>query len=106
METMKGLRMSRTPLWALLLPVLAAAVLVAAGCGGGGGDSSEGAGTIEEGSATGQTPTGGKQQGGTAHFSLASDTDYVDPALAYYQVSWQHEYATCAKLLNYPDLAG
>ena len=26
-----------------------------------------------------------------------------DPALAYLTTSWQLEYATCAKLLNYPD---
>jgi peptide/nickel transport system substrate-binding protein len=37
---------------------------------------------------------------------LADDTDYVDPALAYYQISWQFEYSTCLKLLNYPDSAG
>ncbi|HEU0195277.1 MAG TPA: ABC transporter substrate-binding protein [Gaiellales bacterium] len=29
--------------------------------------------------------------------------DFIDPALAYYQESWQVEYATCVKLLNYPD---
>ena len=38
--------------------------------------------------------------------NLHTDTDYTDPALAYYQVSWQFEYATCLKLLNYPDKAG
>jgi ABC-type oligopeptide transport system substrate-binding subunit len=43
------------------------------------------------------------KKGGTLHVNLVTDTDYVDPALAYYQVSWQLEYATCAKLLNYPD---
>jgi peptide/nickel transport system substrate-binding protein len=95
--------MSRTRLLALL--VLGTAMLVVAGCGGG-GSSSSGTETVGKGGAAGQEPTGGKQQGGTAHFNLASDTDYVDPALAYYQISWQHEYATCAKLLNYPDSAG
>jgi peptide/nickel transport system substrate-binding protein len=98
--------MSRLPLWAAL-PVLVAAVVAAAGCGGGGSSSSsEGASTIKTGGATGQTPAGGAKKGGTGHFNLATDTDYVDPALAYYQISWQHEYATCAKLLNYPDTAG
>jgi peptide/nickel transport system substrate-binding protein len=96
--------MSRTRLLAALL-ALGAAMLVVAGCGGG-GSSSSGSERIKEGGATGETPEGGKRQGGTAHFNLASDTDYVDPALAYYQISWQHEYATCAKLLNYPDSAG
>jgi peptide/nickel transport system substrate-binding protein len=42
-------------------------------------------------------------RGGTLRVNLATDTDYVDPALAYYQISWEMEYATCAKLLNYPD---
>src|SRR5947209_4527630 len=41
--------------------------------------------------------------GGTLRANLASDVDYVDPALAYYNVSWELEYASCAKLLNYPD---
>jgi peptide/nickel transport system substrate-binding protein len=36
-------------------------------------------------------------------YELDTDIDYVDPALAYYTISWQIEYATCAKLLNYPD---
>ena len=38
-----------------------------------------------EGGSNGQTPSSGKLQGGTAHFNLNTDTDYVDPALAYYQ---------------------
>ena len=33
----------------------------------------------------------------------SSDVDYIDPALAYYQPSWQILYASCAMLLNYPD---
>jgi peptide/nickel transport system substrate-binding protein len=35
---------------------------------------------------------------------LAVDIDYVDPALSYYVPAWTIEYATCAKLLNHPDL--
>src|SRR5438552_11328503 len=68
---------------------LGSGLLAVAGCGGGGGER-------------GQLPTRAVE-GGTARFSLATDTDHTDPALAYYQVSWQFEYATCAKLLNYPD---
>ncbi|HET9322950.1 MAG TPA: ABC transporter substrate-binding protein [Gaiellaceae bacterium] len=34
---------------------------------------------------------------------LSVDIDYVDPALAYYIPTWTIEYATCAKLVNYPD---
>src|ERR687887_491039 len=64
--------------------------LLVAACGGGGSRHS-------------QAPPPKPRTGGIAQFSLAADTDYTDPALAYYQVSWQFEYATCAKLLNYPD---
>jgi len=39
-------------------------------------------------------------------WDLNTDIDYVDPALAYYVISWQIEHATCAKLVNYPDAAG
>lgn len=70
--------------------VLAAVgVLLAAACGG-----------------SGETPTTTAtetKRGGTIRVNLASDTDYTDPALAYYTVSWQFEYATALKLLNYPD---
>jgi len=95
--------MSRKSLFAATV-VLGAAALLAVACGGGGSKSSES--TVETGGSTGQQPAGGARKGGTARFNLASDTDYVDPALAYYQISWQMEYATCAKLLNYPDKAG
>jgi peptide/nickel transport system substrate-binding protein len=94
--------MSRTRLLAAL-PVLGTVALLAAACGGGGSKNAESTAT---GGATGEQTTEAAKKGGTAHFNLATDTDYVDPALAYYQISWQHEYATCAKLLNYPDKAG
>jgi ABC-type transport system substrate-binding protein len=86
----------------LLVVGVAAAAMALAGCGSS-SSSSSGSLTIAKGGADGETPAGGKVQGGTAHFNLNSDTDFVDPALAYYQVSWQFEYATCAKLVNYPD---
>jgi hypothetical protein len=38
-----------------------------------------------------------------AGYSLDTDIDYVDPALAYYSLSWQIEYATTAMLMTYPD---
>jgi peptide/nickel transport system substrate-binding protein len=86
--------MSKRPLWLSVVALLVgAALLGAAGCGGNGG---------KRGAATKRAPSGGVA-GGTANFNLQSDTDYIDPALAYYSVSWQMEYATCAKLLNYPD---
>jgi ABC-type oligopeptide transport system substrate-binding subunit len=39
----------------------------------------------------------------TLAVELAVDIDYVDPALSYYVPTWTIEYATCAKLMNYPD---
>ncbi|HET7045986.1 MAG TPA: ABC transporter substrate-binding protein [Gaiellaceae bacterium] len=44
--------------------------------------------------------------GGTLNYDLQSDIDYSDPALSYYVPSWEIEYATCLKLLNYPDANG
>jgi ABC-type oligopeptide transport system substrate-binding subunit len=41
--------------------------------------------------------------GGVLRANLANDVDFVDPALAYYSVSWEIEYATELKLLNYAD---
>jgi peptide/nickel transport system substrate-binding protein len=44
--------------------------------------------------------------GGTLRVNVQADTDYIDPALAYFQTSWQWEYSTCVKLVNYPDRGG
>jgi peptide/nickel transport system substrate-binding protein len=41
--------------------------------------------------------------GGTLRLSSILDVDSVDPALAYYPLSWMLEFATCAELYNYPD---
>jgi peptide/nickel transport system substrate-binding protein len=90
-------------LWTSFAAFLAGSLLlVVSACGGNGGNPS--ATGTPTGGATGATT--GAVQGGTAKFNLQSDTDYIDPALAYYTVSWGFEYATCAKLLNYPDKAG
>ncbi|HEX6763623.1 MAG TPA: ABC transporter substrate-binding protein [Gaiellaceae bacterium] len=35
--------------------------------------------------------------------AAATDVDYTDPALAYGVLSWQVEYETCSKLLDYAD---
>jgi peptide/nickel transport system substrate-binding protein len=45
----------------------------------------------------------GDKKGGTLRISSGRDLDSVDPALAYVTDSWGVEYATCAKLYNYPD---
>ena len=39
--------------------------------------------------ATGTASAATTASGGTLRINLQADTDYVDPALAYYQVSWQ-----------------
>ncbi len=80
----------------------AAAVLAMAAFAAGCGSSSESA----SGSSTDTTTTTPAPAGGTARYALQDDVDYTDPALAYYTPSWNIEYATCAKLLNYPDTAG
>jgi ABC-type oligopeptide transport system substrate-binding subunit len=47
-----------------------------------------------------------ERKGGTFRWARHTDVDYVDPALAYFFWSWQLEFATCAKLFNYPDASG
>ena len=55
------------------------------------------------GSSAPEALSGPAQVGGTFRFSLDTDIDYVDPALAYYIYSWQIEYATTSLLISYPD---
>jgi ABC-type oligopeptide transport system substrate-binding subunit len=43
------------------------------------------------------------KRGGTLRISGGRDLDSVDPALGYNTSSWTIEFATCAKLYNYPD---
>ncbi|HEY6116165.1 MAG TPA: ABC transporter substrate-binding protein, partial [Candidatus Dormibacteraeota bacterium] len=43
---------------------------------------------------------------GTLQIGLVGNFDSIDPAIAYGTTSWQAEYVTCAKLLNYPDSGG
>src|SRR6476469_13654 len=44
--------------------------------------------------------------GGTLNVDISTDTDYTDPALDYLSTGWEIEYATCLKLMNYPDANG
>jgi ABC-type oligopeptide transport system substrate-binding subunit len=44
--------------------------------------------------------------GGTLNVDLQSDLDYTDPSLDYLSTGWEMEYATCLKLMNYPDKNG
>src|SRR5215831_4875866 len=45
-------------------------------------------------------------KGGTLNVDLSTDIDYTDPALSYLSSGWELEYATCLKLMNYPDGIG
>jgi peptide/nickel transport system substrate-binding protein len=45
----------------------------------------------------------GAAAGGTIVAELNSDVDYTDPQLTYYAPSWELQYATACKLMNYPD---
>lgn len=45
----------------------------------------------------------GGAQAATFRYSLDTDIDYVDPALAYYLPTWEILYATCSMLVSYPD---
>ena len=44
--------------------------------------------------------------GGTLNVDLATDVNSTDPALDYVSTGWEIEYATCLKLMNYPDANG
>lgn len=51
-------------------------------------------------------PTRRGAGGGTLRIASSLDIDFMDPALGYNSLSSRLLYATCAKLLNYPDKAG
>src|ERR1700750_536176 len=48
----------------------------------------------------------GFMQGGTFRVGYAGASVQIDPQLAYVSTAWSLEYATAAKLFNYPDRAG
>ena len=48
----------------------------------------------------------GAQRGGTLKGMFATDVDFIDPSLAYYQHSWQVMGATGANLLRFADAEG
>ena len=89
--------MRKPSVWLSLAALLVGMSLLVSACGDDSGSTDTGGGGTS-------APTG--TEGGTLKVLLADDTDYVDPALAYYQISWQFLHSTCLKLLNYPDSAG
>jgi len=92
--------MRRRPgLWLTVAALAAGVGLLAAACGS--SNSSSGS--------SGSTPSTAlppHEKGGKINVVLAGNIDYLDPALAYYQSTWQIEYSTCVKLTNYKDLPG
>ena len=94
--------MKRRPgLWLALTALVAgASMLGLAGCGSSSSSSSGGGGS------GGSEAIPAHQDGGIVKVALAGNIDYLDPALAYYQSTWQIEYSTCVKLTNYKDEAG
>jgi peptide/nickel transport system substrate-binding protein len=82
-------------LWLSVVAVaIGAALLVAAGFASPAQSSVSGA----------NSSFAGAKKGGTLRLNMSSsDVDYIDPALAYYQLSWDILYITCRPLLNYPD---
>ena len=52
------------------------------------------------------SPTNSGSSRGTLKLVSSSDVDSMDPAIAYAPLSDQLVYATCARLVNYPDQAG
>ena len=79
-------------LLSLSLLVAGVTLLAFAGCGGSENKSSE--------------PKTAPKQGGVFRYGSTSDVDAIDPAIAYGTISWWLEYATAAKLFNYPDKQG
>ena len=79
----------RRKLWfSALMAVLGVSLLVAAGF------------------ANAASTSSAAKRGGTMRLNMsATDVDFTDPSLAYGTISWQIEYATALKLVNYPDKA-
>jgi peptide/nickel transport system substrate-binding protein len=81
--------------------------LALAACGAGLLVSAGFAGATSSGSALApQAKAGSAARGGTLRVDLRTDWDYIDPALAYFQQSWQILNATNLKLLSFPDKEG
>ena len=95
--------MKRRPgLWLALTALVAgASMLGLAGCGSS-SSSSSGERWIRR--KRGDPCSPGRRR--PIKIALAGNIDYLDPALAYYQSTWQIEYSTCVKLTNYKDEAG
>jgi ABC-type oligopeptide transport system substrate-binding subunit len=78
--------MSRKLWLSAMMAVLGAILLVAAGL------------------ANAASTSSAAKKGGTMRMNMsATDVDFTDPSLAYGTISWQIEFATALKLVNYPD---
>src|SRR5690242_13884906 len=84
------LRRSVTP-----LALIVACLLVLGGCG----RSDSGSGSGNESSSSG-SPATNAHKGGTLKVMQASDYDYIDPGLAYYQLTYAMMYAVQRPLFS------
>jgi peptide/nickel transport system substrate-binding protein len=92
--------MRRPGMWVALSAMALGLVLFgAAGCGSSSGGGASNVSTSQA-NGPGNTP---HINGGVMKAAWHGGIDFIDPALAYYQESWQVEYATCVNLLGYPD---
>jgi ABC-type oligopeptide transport system substrate-binding subunit len=57
-------------------------------------------------SAAGSSAASHARKGGTWKLAVVGPGDTMDPQVTYNTLTWALEYATAAKLLNYPDKAG
>jgi peptide/nickel transport system substrate-binding protein len=91
--------MRRPGMWVALSAMTLGLVLFgAAGCG-----SSSGGGASNVSTSQATNTNTAHINGGVMKAAWHGGIDFIDPALAYYQESWQVEYATCVNLLGYPD---
>ncbi|MFN2389171.1 MAG: ABC transporter substrate-binding protein [Actinomycetota bacterium] len=77
-----------------LAAVLACVALIGAACGGG-----------DDGDGSAQLPSEDIPKGGTLRIAGVSDVDYMDPAAAYYTVTWTLMRGVVRTLTTYPAVA-
>jgi peptide/nickel transport system substrate-binding protein len=92
--------MSSVVRWTAFAGTALAVVLALTACG----SSKKASGTTTAASTTNAAPVATNQTLQLA--SSSTDVDFSDPALAYGVLSWEIEYNTCAKLLDYSDAGG
>lgn len=87
--------MTNKKAWYRIFAALVAVMLVAAACGGGDDD---------DGGAAGEEETEDLQSGGTLRIAGTSDVDFMDPAAAYYTLTFTLYRGTMRQLVTYPNV--